>query len=134
MMSAAEPCRRALIEARSLKARIEGFDARDVRIVALASEQRLDIAVLAAEIARLVHVGADARETLEIFLDVGGRLLARDAELVGEAERGNAVDDAEVDRLRAATHLARHVLDRHAEHFRRGHRVNVEAIIERLLQ
>jgi hypothetical protein len=49
-------------------------------------------------------------------------------------EGGDAVDDAEVDRLGAAADLARHVLDRHAEHFRRRHGVDVEALAEGLLQ
>ena len=99
--------------------------------MALASEQRLDIAVQPAEIARLVHIGADAREALEILLDVGACLFARNAQLVGEAECRDAVDDAEIDRLGAAADVGRHVLDRHAEHFRRGHRVDVDALLER---
>ena len=73
-------------------------------------------------------------KALEIFPDIGARLLAPDAELVGEAEGRDAVDDAEIDRLRAAPDFARHALDRHAEHFRSGHGVNVELIGEGLLQ
>jgi len=49
MMSAAVPCSRALMAARSLKARIEAFGIDDVRIVALASEQGQHIAILLAE-------------------------------------------------------------------------------------
>jgi hypothetical protein len=45
------------------------------------------------------HIVLDAREALEIGLDVVARLAARDAELGGKAEGGNAIDDAEVDRL-----------------------------------
>ena len=134
MMSAAVPCSRALIAARSLKARIEGLECDDVGIVALAPEQREHIAVLLGERLGLFHVVADAGEALEIFLDVGAGLLALDAELVGEPERRDAVDDAEVDRLGAAADLARHALHRHAEHFRRRHGVNVEAVAERLAQ
>ena len=130
MMSAAVPCSRALIAARSLKARIEALERRDVRVVAFAPEQREHIAVLLAERLGLFHVVADAGEALEIFLDIGAGLLARDAELVGEPERRDAVDDAEIDRLGAAAHLARHALHRHAEHFRGGHGVNVEAVAE----
>jgi uncharacterized protein YdiU (UPF0061 family) len=53
MMSAAEPCSRALIAARSLKARIEGLLAlmSGRRIVTLAAKNRFDIAMLAAEVA-----------------------------------------------------------------------------------
>ena len=134
MMSAAVPCSRALIAARSLKARIDGLRGGDVGVVALAPEQRHHIAVLLGERLGLFHVVADAGEALEIFLDVGAGLLARDAELVGEAEGRDAVDDAEIDRLGAAAHLGRHALDRHAEHFRRGHGVDVEAVAERLAQ
>ena len=70
----------------------------------------------------------------KVFLDVGGGFLAGDAELVGQPKRRDAVDDAEIDRFRPAAHLARHVLDRHAEHFRCRHGVNVEPVAERLLE
>src|SRR5438105_13686134 len=87
-----------------------------------------------AEIPRLVHVGADAGKTFEVFLDVGRSLLSGDAELVGETKRRDAVDDAEIDRFGAAAHLARHVLDRYAEHLRGRHRVNVERVAEGVLE
>ena len=92
------------------------------------------MAVSVRGLLRRVHVVADAGEALKVRLDVVARLLAADAQLVREAERRDAVDDAEVDRLGAAAHLARHVLHRHAEHFRCRHRVNVEAFGEGLLQ
>ena len=120
------------------RALVEGADRRiavlDVRVVALAAEQREHIAVIAAELARLVHVVADAGEALEIFLDVGAGFALVDVQLGREAERRDAVDDAEIDRLGAAAHVGRHVLDRHAEHFRRGHGVDVDAVLERLAQ
>ena len=90
--------------------------------------------MLAAEFARLVHVGADAREALEIFFDISAGFIAPDAELIGETECGDAVDDAEIDRLGAAADVARHVFHRHAEHFRRGQRMNVGAVPESLPQ
>jgi len=34
----------------------------------ISGEQGFDIAMLAAEIARLVHIGADAGKTLKVFL------------------------------------------------------------------
>ena len=77
--------------------------------MALAAEQRLHIEMLAAKLARLVHVGADAGEALEIFLDVIAGLFGFDAELGAEAEGGNPVDDAEIDRLGAAAHFRRHL-------------------------
>ena len=42
--------------------------------------------------------------------------------------------DAEIDRFGAAPHFRRHALDRHAEHFRCRHGVNVEPFLERILQ
>src|SRR5262249_5466357 len=104
----------------------------DVRIVALAAEQGRHVAVLAAFLLSGVHVGADAGEALEIFFDIGCCLIARDTKLVGEAERRDAVDNAKTDRLRVAAYLARHTLDRHPEHLRGGHGVDVEAVAESL--
>ena len=96
--------------------------------------KRGHIAVGARNLLRRFHVVANAGEALEIFPDVGARLVAGDAQLVGEAESRNAVDDAEIDRLRAAPDFARHAFDRHAEHFRGGHRVNVEVVREGALE
>ena len=97
-------------------------------------EQRLDVALRAARRLRRVHVGANAGEALEVALDVGAGLRALDAELIGETEGRDAVDDAEIDRLGAAAHVARHRCHRHREHFRRRHRVDVVAAREGLLQ
>ncbi len=83
-----------------------GIGAPDLGIVTLAAEQGQHVAVLLGERLALLHVIADAGKALEVFPDIGGGLLAGDAELVGEAEGGDAVDDAEVDRLGAATNLA----------------------------
>ena len=58
----------------------------------------------------------------------------RNAELRGEPECRDAVDDAEVDGLGAPPHLGRHALDRHAEHLGRRHGVNVEPVREGLRQ
>src|SRR5438876_3844534 len=102
--------------------------------MAFPAEQRFDITMRAAEIPRLVHIGADARKTFEIFLDVSGSFLAGDAELVGQPKRRDAVDDAEIDRFRPPAYFARHALDWDAEHFRRRHGVNVEPFAEGLLQ
>ena len=106
----------------------------DLGIVHAPAEHGLDVAVIVGEFLGRFHVVADAGEALEVGLDVLARLLARNAELVGQPERRDAVDDAEVDRLGAPARLGRHVLDRHAEHFRRRHGVNVEAVGERLLE
>ena len=102
--------------------------------MALAAEQRQHIAVLFAERFRLLDIVADAGKPFKIFLDIGCGLLAFDAELIGETERGDAVDDAEVDRFRAPPHFRWHALDRHAEHLRGGHGMNILAGAEGPLQ
>ncbi len=99
-----------------------------------AAEDGLDVALVVREFLGRVHVVADAGEALEVGRDVLARLLLGNAELGGEAESGNAVDDAEVDRLGAAADFARHVLDGNAEHLGCGHGVDVEVVCERLLQ
>ena len=93
-----------------------------------APEQGFDIAMFAREGLGLFHVIANARKTLKIFLDVLIGLTARDAELIGKAEGGDAVDDAEIDRLGPAADFGRHALDRHTKNLRRGHGMNVEPI------
>src|SRR5690606_1950264 len=98
------------------------------------SEHRFDIAVAVCALLRRFHIGTDAGETPEITLDVIARLLTRDAKLIGEAESRNTVDDAEIDRLRPAADGRVHARDRHAEHFARGHGVNVEPIGKGFLQ
>src|SRR5215469_14748114 len=102
--------------------------------MAFAAEQCAHIAVLLRERLGLLYVIADAGEALEIFADIGTGLLPADAELVCETKGGNAVDDAKIDRFGAAADLAWHVLDRYAEHFRRGHGVDVELLAERFAQ
>ena len=99
-----------------------------------AAEQRENIAVPFRRRLGLFHVIADAGEPLKIFPDIGAGLLAADAKLIGEPESGNAVDDAEIDRLGATADFTGHVFDRHAKHFRRGHGVNVEPLAEGLAQ
>jgi hypothetical protein len=56
------------------------------------------------------------------------------AQLVGQPERRDAVDDAEIDGLGPAADGRVHVLDRHVEHLRCGHGVNVQTIRESLLE
>ena len=104
------------------------------RVMAFAAEQRVHEPVLLGVGLGLLDEVANARKALEVLFDVGAGLLARNAELVGETERRNSVDDAEVDRLGAAADLRRHALDRHAEHFRGGHSVNVEPFAKGFLQ
>ena len=49
-------------------------------------------------------------------------------------DRGDAVDDAEIDRLGSAADVGVHALDGHAEHLRRRHGVDVEPVGEGLPQ
>ena len=100
----------------------------DLRDVAAAAEQRLDVALLAGESDLAVEKGAHAGEALEVLRDEVLRLLLRDAELAREGERALAVDGAEVDRLGAGPHLAGHLRERHAEDDRRRLAVDVAAL------
>src|ERR1051325_5054477 len=78
-------------------------------------EQGLDKAMGAGELLGVFHIVADAGKAGEVFLDIVGRFALRNAQLVGQAETGNAIDDAEIDRLGAPAHFRRHVL-RSEEH------------------
>ena len=100
----------------------------------LPPEQGLHIALAARLGLGRLHVVADAGEALEIGLDVGAGLAPADAELGGEPDRRDAVHDAEIDGLGAAPYRRVHALDRHAEHFARGHGVDVEPVGEGLAQ
>src|SRR5690606_439486 len=53
----------------------------------------------------LVHVTPDAWVAFEVMADDIGGFGAGDAEALGEAEGGDAVRDAEVDHLGAASHF-----------------------------
>ena len=55
-----------------------------------------------AWVERVADIGADAREALEIAVDHRLRLVRRDLQPLGEAPARDAVEDREVDRLRAA--------------------------------
>ncbi len=106
----------------------------DLRQVDPPAEQRLDVAVLLGEGLLGVHEAFDRRVALEIGVDVALRLALLDAQVLREAVRADAVDDAEVDRLGLPAHRRVHPLHRHAEHLARGHRVDVGVVAEGLLQ
>src|SRR5690606_32320292 len=91
-----------------------------------AAENGGDVAIRLHPCPLGVHVTLDAGEALEIGFYVIAGDAALDAELVGEAEGGNAVDDAEIDGFRLAAHVAGHAFHRHVEHFARRHGVNVQ--------
>ncbi len=82
----------------------------------------------------LAHEALQARVALLVRPDEGPRLALRDAEGARETERALAVDDAEVDRLRHAPLVGRHLCQGHAEDLRRHVRVDVEPVVERARQ
>src|SRR5690606_19726964 len=93
-----------------------------------------DVAFLAGVGDGAVHVLLDALVEVEVGLDILLRLLLWDAELVGEAEGAEAVNDAEVDGLGAAAFLSADHHRRDAEDFGGGARVDVFAFLEGLLE
>jgi hypothetical protein len=69
-----------------------------------------------------------------VGLDIGLGLGLGDAQLVGQAEGRDAVDDAEIDRLGLAPDHGVHALDRDVEDLGGGDRVDVLAVQEGLAQ
>ena len=67
----------------------------------------------------------DGRIPLEIPGDVIGCRLAGDAQLAGQAEVGNPVNDTEVDCFCVGTLLRSDFLERNAQHFSRRSPVNI---------
>ncbi len=106
----------------------------DLRQVQPPTEQRLDIALLGGLGAGALHVGQHAGVTGEITVDVLLRFLAADVDLLGQAESAHAVDQAEVDRLGAASLVVADLLQRHAEHLGSGGAVHVEVVLESVQQ
>ena len=90
------------------------------------------MAVFLGEGHGVVHVFLDAGILLEIAVDEPLRLAPRDPQVAGQAKAGNAVDHAEIDRLGLPSHVRRHLVQRHVEHFRCRRGVNVFAVAERL--
>ena len=58
----------------------------------------------------------------------------RHADLRSQAKGADAVDDAEIDRLRPSPRIGVHLGERHAEHLARGQRMNIHPVAEGLLQ
>src|SRR5690606_24642125 len=120
------------------RAFVEGTDRRiggaDFRIVGAPAEDRLHVAILAAERLGLLHVIPDARETLEITLDVSACFITRYAKLVGQPEGGDTVDDAEIDCLGTTADFTRHAFDGNTKHFGSGHRMDIETVGKSLSQ
>ena len=67
----------------------------------------------------------------KVALDISLGLGLRNAQLRGQPESRNPVDDAEVDRFRPAARLLVHGLGRHAEDLAGGEGVNVFVVLRR---
>src|SRR5215470_237266 len=78
-----------------------------------------------------IHVVANARKSLEIGGNIFPSLRLGNAELGGEAKCRDSIYNTEIDGLGPSAHVGRHALHWNAEHFRRGHGMNVKAIAER---
>ena len=97
-------------------------------------EQARHVAVTLGLLDRARDEVLDEREAREVGVDVLLRLLARDLEVLGEAEGRDPVDDPEVDHLRDRP-LAGGQLGRvDAQHLRRRRRVDVLPTLECLPQ
>ena len=129
-MSAAVPWIGVLRAMRSASKRSAAVGRVQVRQEAPAPEERAHGLALPRRLDGLLHEARDARVALEVRRDEARRLLARDAELLGERAVAHAVDDAEVDRLGGPPLVGRHLLSRLVEDERRGARVHVLAARE----
>ena len=101
----------------------------DVRDGPGAAEEGGDLAGFAGLREGLLDEGADACVAVEVGFDVGLGGLLIDAEVGGEAERGDAVDDAEVDGLGAVAGLLVHGFRSDAEDLAGGEGVDVEVVL-----
>ena len=99
-----------------------------------AAEQRRDVAVLRRLLDRARDEVLHVREAREVRVDVLLRLLARDLEVLREPERGDPVDDPEVDHLRDRALGLRQLRGLDAEHLGGGRGVDVLPALERLAQ
>ena len=98
------------------------------------AEQRRHVAVALGLLDRALDEVLHVREAREVGVDVLLRLLARDLEVLREAERRDAVDDPEVDHLGDVALVLRQRRRVLAEHLRGRRRVDVLVPRERLAQ
>ena len=83
---------------------------------------------------RGLHIVTNARKFLKICVNISRCLTARNAQLIGKAESGNAVNNAEINGLGATADIRRHIIKRHGEHFRSCHGMNIEPVGKGLAQ
>ena len=98
--------------------------------VAAAAEEGLGVAALTRLGHGALHIGFDGRVVAKVGVDKLLGLLARDAQTGGQAEGGDAVDDAEVDHLAVAALPGGDRLQGNAIDGRGGLRVNILAAQE----
>ena len=108
---------------------IAAGDAIDVNAPA---KQGLDISRFTGLGLDIVHIGADAGKILEIGSDIVTRLTLRNAQLAGQAETRDAVDDAKIDRLCAPPCFTIHGIQRDTKYLGGRARVDIHALLERL--
>ena len=106
--------------------------AAERRKIAPSTVERRHIAACVRVCNRFIQKFTYAVIACKVALDVARRLLARNAEVAREPEVAQTVDDTEVDRLCTPPLLARHGIDRYAEHLRCRTRMNVLPAAERV--
>lgn len=82
-----------------------GVGGGDVADIAAAAGEGFDVALFFGRGDDVVDVALDAGELLEVGVDDLAGFLTWDAEALGEAEGGDAVDDAEIDHFGSAAHV-----------------------------
>ena len=93
-------------------------------------EDRFGIPLLFCGGDGIFHITVYGRIQGKISVDKPLGLGAGGMDILRQRERTDAVYDAEIDRLRFASELGRHVFFRNAEHLRRCHGMHVHAPVE----
>ena len=78
----------------------------------------------------ILQIRLDAGVALEVSPDIAARGLDGNAQVLCQAEVGDAVDDAEVHGFRGAALLLRHFIKGRMEHLRRGAAMDVRSGVE----
>ena len=104
--------------------------AMNVRQLTVAAEEGGGPAGFLGLLDHVIHEAVDLRIASVVLIDVVLRFFRRDAKLLRQAKGADAVDDAEVYRLRVASLLRRHILEGDAQDFRRCAPVDVLAAAE----
>ena len=89
--------------------------AADLRQISAPSKGSGYIAVSLRRFHNILHILPYTGVFAQIALNIGLGLIAADSDVLGQGELGNAVDDAEIDRLGIASHLGCDLFYRHIE-------------------